>query len=447
MINQASQTVTFAPSSPVTFGVAPITLTATATSGLTTFIFATTSPNTVCTVSGNTLTIVGVGTCALSATQAGNANFAAASANANVAINQASQTVTFAPVTPVLVGVAPITLTATATSGLTTFTFATTSPNTVCTVSGNTLTVVGVGTCALTATQAGNANYASAFANASVVVNASVPGAPVIGSATSGNGTASISFVAPSSVGGSAIIDYTVTCNPGAQSATAAVSPITLNGLSNGTVYACSVTARNLAGSSSPSATVNVTPTLTTFSGPTATGTGIATVNLSGGGVGCSFAPQGNGANQSAYFIALSGHPKSPPTGSEPQLVAFPHGLLDFVLLGCTPGSTVTLAVTYPNPPVNGAKYWKFGPTPTNPVAHWYVLPATISGNTATFSITDGGLGDDDLQANGTIVDQGGPGLDLPPPVISTLSKEVLFAMFTLLLLLGFVGTRNRQRG
>jgi hypothetical protein len=44
---------------------------------------------------------------------------------------------------------------------------------------------------------------------------------------------------------------------------------------------------------------------------------------------------------------------------------------------------------------------------------HWYVLPATIAGDTATFTITAGGLGDDDLSADGTIVDQGGPGI--PP--------------------------------
>jgi len=75
------------------------------------------------------------------------------------------------------------------------------------------------------------------------------------------------------------------------------------------------------------------------------------------------------------------------------------------------------------------------------------VLPATISANTVTFSITDGGLGDDDLQANGTIVDQGGPGLDLPPPVIPALSKEALIAMLALLLLFGFISMRNRRRG
>ncbi len=447
VIGLGTQTVTFAPASPVVFGAAPITLTATATSGLTTFGFSTSSANTICTVAGNQLTIVSVGTCALGASQAGNANYAAASANASVVINQASQTVTFAPVTPVLVGAAPITLTATATSGLTNFSFATTSANTICTVAGNQLTIVGVGTCALSASQAGNANYTSAAASASIAVNANVPGAPVIGTATPGNGAASIAFAAPASDGGSAILDFTVTCNPGPQSATAAVSPIALSGLTNGTPYVCSVTARNAAGSSAPSATVSVSPSLTSYSGPTATGTGIATVTLSGGGLGCSFAPQGSAANQSAYFIAVAGHPKSPPTGSAPQLVEFPHGLLDFVLIGCAPGTTVTLSVTYPNPQISGTKYWKYGPTPTNAVAHWYVLPAMISGNTATFSITDGGLGDDDLQANGTIVDQGGPGIDLPPPVIPSLSKEALIALIALLLLIGAVRTRYCRRG
>ena len=85
-----AQTVTFAPVSPQTLGTAPITLTASSSSGLTTFIYATTSASSICTVSGNTLTLVGVGTCALTATQAGNATFASASASASVVINAAT---------------------------------------------------------------------------------------------------------------------------------------------------------------------------------------------------------------------------------------------------------------------------------------------------------------------------------------------------------------------
>ena len=163
-----TQTVTFTPATPVAFGVGPITLTATASSGLTAFTFSTSSLFAICTVVGNQLTVVGGGTCALRATQSGNSNFASAFANANVVINQATQTVTFAPPTPVTFGAEPSTLTATASSGLTAFTFSTSSAGTICTVAGNQLTVVGVGTCALTATQSGNSNFASAFANANV---------------------------------------------------------------------------------------------------------------------------------------------------------------------------------------------------------------------------------------------------------------------------------------
>ena len=183
-----AQTVTFSPTYPVTFGVSPITLTATASSGLTTFTFSTSSANTICTVSGNQLSIVGGGTCALTATQAGNLNYTSASANANVLINAASQTVTFIPTSPVSVGVSPIPLTASASSGLTAFTFTTSSASSICTVAGNQLTVVGVGTCALTASQAGNASYTSASANVNVVINQANQTLTVILSGT-GQGT------------------------------------------------------------------------------------------------------------------------------------------------------------------------------------------------------------------------------------------------------------------
>ncbi len=259
-INPASQTVSFAPATPVTFGVSPITLSATTSSGLTIFTFSTSSPNTVCTVSGNQLTIVGVGSCALTATQPGNANYQSASANATVVINPASQTVTFTPTTPVNFGTGPYTLTATSSSGLTAFTFSTTAAASICTVSGNQLTVVGIGSCPLTASQAGNANYQPASASATVTINAVVAGAPTMGAATPGNGQASIAFTPPASIGGAPITSYTVTCNPGSIASSGPTSPVTVTGLTNGTAYSCTVAANNTAGSSAPSAGVTVTP-------------------------------------------------------------------------------------------------------------------------------------------------------------------------------------------
>jgi uncharacterized protein (TIGR03437 family) len=70
---QLSQTITFGPLNNVTFGASPFTLAATASSQLTVTFTSTTSA--VCTVANTTVSIVGGGTCSITATQAGNATF------------------------------------------------------------------------------------------------------------------------------------------------------------------------------------------------------------------------------------------------------------------------------------------------------------------------------------------------------------------------------------
>jgi 6-phosphogluconolactonase (cycloisomerase 2 family) len=75
-VNQASQTITFGTLANQSLGAAPFTLSATASSGLAVSFASTTSS--VCTVSGATVTLVAIGTCTIQATQAGNANYAAA---------------------------------------------------------------------------------------------------------------------------------------------------------------------------------------------------------------------------------------------------------------------------------------------------------------------------------------------------------------------------------
>jgi hypothetical protein len=72
----ASQTITFGGLPNVTLGVAPFTISATASSGLA-VSFASSTP-VVCTVSGSQVTVVAVGTCTIQATQAGNTKYAAA---------------------------------------------------------------------------------------------------------------------------------------------------------------------------------------------------------------------------------------------------------------------------------------------------------------------------------------------------------------------------------
>lgn len=93
-------------------------------------------------------------------------------------------------------------------------------------------------------------------------VAATVPDAPIIGSATSGDTRAIIAFSPPSDNGGVTVSGYDVTCVAANEtaSATGTSSPITVSSLTNNTEYDCSVTATNSVGASSASSSVSVTP-------------------------------------------------------------------------------------------------------------------------------------------------------------------------------------------
>jgi hypothetical protein len=85
------------------------------------------------------------------------------------------------------------------------------------------------------------------------------PDAPTIGTATGGNALASVTFTAPSDVGGSAITAYSVVSTPGGFVGTGASSPVTVTGLTNGTAYTFKVFATNSYGPSAASAASNST--------------------------------------------------------------------------------------------------------------------------------------------------------------------------------------------
>jgi hypothetical protein len=159
-VSQGTQAITFNPLSNVSLGVAPFAVGATASSGLTVSFASTTTA--VCTLFGNTVTVVAVGTCTIVASQAGNANYAAAAnvSQSFTASVQVTQIITFSALSNVVFGAVPFTIGATASSGLT-VTFSSTTTG-VCTVSGTTVTIVGAGSCFVTASQAGNTNYSSA---------------------------------------------------------------------------------------------------------------------------------------------------------------------------------------------------------------------------------------------------------------------------------------------
>jgi hypothetical protein len=158
-VTPASQTITFSTLANQTFGTTPFAISATASSGLAVSFASTTTA--ICTVSGNTVTLVSVGTCTIQATQAGNTNYAAApSVNQSFQVTQASQTITFGTLANRRFGQAAFRVSATATSGLA-VSFASSTPG-VCTVSGSTVTLVGVGLCTVQATQPGNSNWSAA---------------------------------------------------------------------------------------------------------------------------------------------------------------------------------------------------------------------------------------------------------------------------------------------
>ncbi len=193
----APQTITFGSLPPKAFGDPPFALAAAASSGLP-VSYASSNPA-VATVSGSTVTIIAAGNTTFTATQAGNGTYAAAPpVNQTLTVNPASQTITFGALSSVPDDAAPFALTASASSGLT-VSFASSDPA-VATVSGNTLTVVGMGTTIITASQSGNSNYnaATPVPQTLTVVRANplaVAGGPyniVINQSLSLNGSASL---------------------------------------------------------------------------------------------------------------------------------------------------------------------------------------------------------------------------------------------------------------
>ncbi len=174
-IGQASQNITFNALSDVQFGDANFDLNALASSGLT-VTYSSSNPA-VATVSGNTVTIIGIGTTTITASQAGNGNYAPATdASQLLTVIKGDQTIMFDPLADVLSGSADFNLNATASSGLA-VTYTSSNPA-VATVSGGTVTIVGVGTTTITASQAGDNNWN--IANDVAQVLTVIEGCPIV---------------------------------------------------------------------------------------------------------------------------------------------------------------------------------------------------------------------------------------------------------------------------
>lgn len=112
-------------------------------------------------------------------------------------------------------------------------------------------------------------------------------------------------------------------------------------------------------------------------------------------------------------------------------------------------GQTVAFTITYPIDIPTGTPMYKFGPTADDHSPHWYEFTGTVEYNvdgdakTVRVHVTDGGLGDADLEANGTIIDPIGPALP-NPAAIPTLGE---WALILLALALVAIAVRRLRAG
>lgn len=156
VVQPAGQTITFPAIGDKLYTDPPFALGATASSALPVTYAVMSGP---ATVSGNMVTLTGVGTVVIQATQIGNANYAAATpVTQSFNVVNGSQTITFNALPGKTFGDPDFSVTATASSGLpVTFTAAGN-----CTVTGSTVSLTGAGSCTITAAQGGNGFYNAA---------------------------------------------------------------------------------------------------------------------------------------------------------------------------------------------------------------------------------------------------------------------------------------------
>jgi hypothetical protein len=100
--------------------------------------------------------------------------------------------------------------------------------------------------------------------------------------------------------------------------------------------------------------------------------------------------------------------------------VEFPFGVFTFNISKLSNGQTVNVSIGLPQDPPSDAKYWQYGRTISDTNPHWYEIPMAVSedNRTVTIQLTDGGVGDDDMTADGVIVYAGGLGVPAAPVAV-----------------------------
>jgi hypothetical protein len=215
----------------------------------------------LCTLTGSTVTFTGSGDCVIHAGQPGDGSyFAAVTISQTVSVGKINQTMTFSALANKSWGSLAFSLSATASSGLAiVYSENNQTTNDACDVSSNGIvTIKNVGTCAVTAAQAGDASYTSVTTTRIFEVTANQAGAPFIGSISFGDRQLNASFFTPSYLGGGTVSAYElraydldgtlVSTNTGCIANQGATQSCSVIGLNNGTKYVLKVAAITQAG-------------------------------------------------------------------------------------------------------------------------------------------------------------------------------------------------------
>ncbi len=306
----------------------------------------------------------------------------------------------------------------------------------------------------MTASYAGSAAYAAASASTQVAIVAAVsslaavPSALDFGSVAVGSTSATMSVAitnggtavyTPASIalGGTHAQDFAVT---GGSGSCAVAAPIAAGGTCRvylvfqptGMGARTATLALNEAAGSPFTVPLTGTGTAAPSSCYTdAVSGGSATACVTGTLPGCTFA--------TAAFVPVSSVGVPAPAG-----LVLPYGLFRFEATGC--GTNATVTITYPAPLPAGTQYWKYGPTSAVPAGLWYTLPATVSGHRLTVTFTDGGAGDSDLVADGTIRDPGGAAYAAAPVATEPIPTLDRTALIMLTLALAMLARRKLAR-
>jgi predicted RNA-binding protein with TRAM domain len=205
------------------------------------------------------------------------------------------------------------------------------------------------------------------------VVPAAVPGMPTSLSGSSGNGSVSLTWSAPTAVGGSGILDYVIeySSNSGATwttfaDGTSTATSATVTGLTNGTSYVFQVSASNNVGTGQHSAVSSAVIPATVPGAPT----GVSAVSGAGQATVSWTAPVSTGGvTISSYTVTSSGG----------QSCSWSSGPLSCVVTGLGNGVAHTFTVTASNSAGEGTA--SSASSSVTPLAAAPVLGTVSSGN------------------------------------------------------------------